>query len=146
MAKSVQRAFTIHSSHWLALCIFLGHLLATGALLLIPIPIFASYFLVTVLILSAIYYWLQYAQLALAGSWLGLRLEDDCIILIKRNGDEFIGKLLESSFISPHLVILQVALPGSRFKQNVVLLPDSMDPESFRKLRVAVRWGAPSTA
>jgi toxin CptA len=142
----MQRTFTINASRLLALCIFLGHSVAIGALVLVPMPKAAKIILVIVLVLSATYYWLLNARLACAGSWLALRLEDECIVLLNRHGDEFIGKLSGSSFITPYLVILQVTLPNYRLKQNVVLMPDSMDAESFRKLRVAVKWGFTFTA
>jgi hypothetical protein len=146
VAKSIQRDFTFNASLLLTLCVFLGHSLAIGALVLVPIPKVETALLVIVLVLSATYYWLLVAQLALANSWLAMRLEDECIVLFNRKGDEFIGKLLGSSFITPHLVIMQVALPNYRLKQNVVLMQDSMDKESFRQLRVAVKWGVLSTA
>jgi toxin CptA len=125
----------------LALCVLLGHSVAVGALFFVPIPKVALYFLVIVLILSATYYWLRDARLSLTGSWIALRLEDECIVLYNRKGDEFIGKLLGSSVITPQLIVLHIALPTCRLKQNIVLMPDSMDSESFRKLRVAVKWG-----
>jgi toxin CptA len=146
VAKLSQGIFTINASRLLAIFILLGHSVAIGALMFVPIPKLALYFLEIVLILSAIYYWLRDAKLILPGSWIALRLEDECIVLFSRNGNEFIGKLLESSFITPHLVILQVALPDYRLKQNVVLMADSMEEESFRKLRVAVKWGVLPTA
>jgi toxin CptA len=141
VAKAMQGTFTIHASRLLALCILLGHAVAIGALIFVPIPKLALYFLAIVLILSATYYWLRDAQLILSSSWTSLRLEDECIVLFNRNGDEFIGELLGSSVITPQLVVLNIALPNYLLKQNVVLMPDSMDKESFRKLRVEVKWG-----
>jgi toxin CptA len=146
VAKLTKSTFAINASRLLAIFILLGHSIAIGALMFVPIPKVAFYFLEIVLILSATYYWLRDAKLILPGSWIALRLEDDCIVLFNRNGSEFTGKLLASSFITPHLVILQVSLPDYRLKQNVVLMADSMDAESFRKLRVAVKWGFLPTA
>jgi hypothetical protein len=56
------------------------------------------------------------------------------------------GRLLGSSVVMPHLVILNISIPNYRQTQNVVLMPDSMDEESFRQLRVALKWGVTLTA
>jgi toxin CptA len=129
----------------LALSVLLGHSVTIVALMFVPIPKVAIFLLVIVLILSAIYYCLRDALLALASSWISLRFEDERVVLCNRNGDEFTGKLLGSSVVTPLLVILQISLPNYLLKQNVVLMPDSMDAESFRKLRVAVKWGVSTT-
>ncbi len=142
----MQGTFLFNASQLLALCILLGHTIAIGALMFVPIPKVALLFLDIVLVLSASYYWLRDARLRLSSSWVALRLEDECIVLFNRNGDRLIGKLLGSSFITPYLVILQVSLPNYRLKQNVVLMPDCMDTESFRKLRVELKWGVLPTA
>lgn len=45
-----------------------------------------------------------------------------------------------SSFVAPYLTVL--SLKGARFfdRRTVVILPDSIDQEAFRQLRVWLRW------
>jgi len=133
--------FQFYPSRLLALCIFIGHAIAISALFFIPIPLGALVLLLFVLIWSATHYVLRDARLALDESLVGLRLEEDHVVLFSSNGDERMGKLLCSSVVTPFVVILNIALPGRRWRQNVVLMPDSLNAESFRQLRVALKWG-----
>jgi len=142
----MQRSFKFHSSHWLTLIISLGHAAVAGALVMIPMQKFALILLFVVLIWSVTYYLLRDALLALPGSWVGLRLEDEQLTLFNRRGDAMIGRLLKSSVVMPNLVILNIAITNHRWTQNVILMPDSMDEESFRQLRVALKWGVVLTA
>jgi len=137
----MQYYFTFSPSRQLAMCILFGHVVAFCALAFIPIPKVALATLFIVLILSAVYYVLRDAQLKLAGAWVALRLADNQLILYNRNGDELTGTLLPSSLVTPHIVILNISSPHHRGTQNIVLMSDSMAAESFRQLRVGLKWG-----
>ena len=71
-----------------------------------------------------------------------LRLEDDRIVLGYRNGGILSGTLQSGSVVTPYLVVLNVRIQGWYFNRNVLMMPDSMDAESFRRLRVALKWQA----
>lgn len=137
----MQRYFAFYPSRQLALCVAFGHAIAIAALAFVPMFKAAFVLLLIVLILSAIYYVLRDARLLLPGARIAIRLEDERVILFNRNGGELTGRLLRSSVIMPHILILNIALAGHGGKQSVVLMPDSMDAESFRQLRVALKWG-----
>lgn len=137
----MQHYFSFSSSRQLALCILAGHGAAVGALIFVPMSKTALAILLIVLMWSAIYYVRRDAHLTLNGACVALRLEDERVILFKRSGDESVGKLLRSSVVTPHLVILNIVLPGYRRVRSVVLMSDSMDEESFRRLRVVLKWG-----
>lgn len=49
-------------------------------------------------------------------------------------------KLLASSFVAPYLTVLNFKPAGECFVKSVVILPDSIDAEDFRRLRVLLRW------
>ena len=51
------------------------------------------------------------------------------------------GVVLPGSFVAPWLTIVRWRPPGRRFSRSLVILPDMLDPESFRRLRVILRWG-----
>jgi len=142
----MQRSFKFHFSRLLTLIICIGHGVAVAALEMIPMQTFALILLFAVLVWSVIYFLLRDALLVLPVSWIGLRLEDEHLILFNRRGDALMGRLLRSSVVTPNLVILNIAIPNYRWAQNVVLMPDSMDDESFRQLRVALKWGVVLTA
>jgi hypothetical protein len=70
--------------------------------------------------------------------------EDGCVVLIDRQGGECVGRLSRHSVVMPYLVVLNVMAADSHGRCSVVLAPDSMDAESFRQLRVMLKWGATS--
>lgn len=50
------------------------------------------------------------------------------------------ARVLGSSYVSPALTVLNLRVGGSRFAWHVVIVPDSIDAETFRRLRVQLRW------
>lgn len=136
----MQRVFTIHPSRYLTLTIVLAHVLVMGELCFLPLPKPACVLLLIVLQGSMIYYVLRDAILKLRDSWLALKLEDAGVVLVNRTGEEFTGILQGGSMVTPLLVLLNISMPSLRRKCSLVLMPDSMDAESFRRLRVALKW------
>lgn len=124
----------------------MGHGIAITSLAFVPIPQIAFYLMLVVMLWSLLYFVLRDARLTLEDSIVAISLGDDRIILFNRDGDEQVGKLLRSSLIMPQIVILNITLPNHFWKKNVVLMPDSMDAESFRQLRVVMKWGVNLTA
>ena len=49
--------------------------------------------------------------------------------------------ILPSSFVAPYLTVLNCSLTGRWSRYHLVILPDALDAESFRRLRVWLRWG-----
>ncbi|HWT28123.1 MAG TPA: protein YgfX [Methylophilaceae bacterium] len=49
--------------------------------------------------------------------------------------------ILPTSFVAPYLTILHCRLAGRWSSQSVVILPDAVDAEAYRRLRVWLRWG-----
>ncbi|MEP7262597.1 MAG: protein YgfX [Usitatibacter sp.] len=50
------------------------------------------------------------------------------------------GLLREGSFVSPWLTVLRWRPAGARFDRTVLILPDMLAREDFRRLRVLLRW------
>ena len=50
------------------------------------------------------------------------------------------GMLRAGSFVAPWLTIIRWRAHGRRFDHTVVLLPDMLPAEDFRRLRVWLRW------
>jgi toxin CptA len=141
----MQRQFTFHPSNYLTSTIVFAHTVVMSALLFVPAPNTALALLLTVLTGSMTYYVLRDARLKRNDSYIALRLEDDRVVLTNRKGAELAGTLLRTSVVTPHLVVLNIALFDQRRKCNVVLMSDSMEAESFRQLRVALKWRAELT-
>ncbi len=139
------RLFSFHPSNCLTLLLVLAHTAAAGAFSLVPLPKPALSGVLVVLLGSMVYYVLRDARLTLGSAWVGLELDGDRVVLSSRKGDELTGELLRSSVVTPYLVVLNIAVSGQHRRRNVVLMPDSMEAESFRQLRVALKWGAVPT-
>lgn len=48
--------------------------------------------------------------------------------------------LLGTSFVAPYLTVLNLKVEGRRLARHVVIVPDALDSEMFRKLRILLKW------
>ena len=53
------------------------------------------------------------------------------------------GRIVDGSFAAPWLTVVHWRPLGGRFTRTVLVLPDMVDAESFRRLRVILRWCPP---
>ena len=51
------------------------------------------------------------------------------------------GDVVDGSFVAPWLTIVHWRPLGARFARTLLVLPDMLDPDAFRRLRVILRWG-----
>jgi len=51
------------------------------------------------------------------------------------------GEVRDGSFVAPWLTVIRWRPAGARFDRTIVVLPDMLARESFRRLRVLLRWG-----
>lgn len=89
---------------------------------------------------SLTYYLRRDASLSLPSSCVAFRLQESHIVLTARNGQELSGQLLSGSVVTPFMTLLRISPLGARFARSVVIFPDAISAESFRELRVALRW------
>lgn len=136
----MQWHFTLDPSPLLIMLLLLLHCIAATTVLIIAIGGWSLVVLIG-LVISLLFHLLRDAMLVLANSCIALRIEEDNVILITRTGIYQEGKLLRHSVVMPYLVIFNVAITGKYLARSVVIMPDSMDKISFRRLRVALRWG-----
>lgn len=61
------------------------------------------------------------------------------IALIPRRGEPVAGSLDKRSFVSPYLTLINITTESGK-RRSVVIMPDSMDGDDFRRLRVQLRW------
>lgn len=75
--------------------------------------------------------------------WNGLELKPDGTVAVQDwQGRWAEARILGSSFVSPRLTILNLALAGTRLPRSLVVAPDALPAEEFRRLRVWLRWRA----
>lgn len=79
-------------------------------------------------------------------SCIALRCDGDVVKLELRDGKAVSVTLASESLVTPWLVLLVVVPEGGAGEHRLLILPDSLDAESFRQLRVWLRWGSSVTA
>lgn len=80
------------------------------------------------------------------GSLIALRLDADGRCEFQtRTGAWREAALLGSSFVAPYLTVLNLKPAGGRLVKHLVILPDAVDAEDFRRLRVWLKWRCSKT-
>ena len=95
---------------------------------------------IIIFVTSAAYYLLRDAGLLLKNSIVYLRLENQYVSVMTREGETWSGKILHDSFVTPALTILNVLPQGAHFSRSIIIFPDSLDKDLYRKLRVWLKW------
>ncbi|MEJ1959963.1 MAG: protein YgfX [Nitrosomonadales bacterium] len=137
----MQKQFNFQPSHFLAAVLITAHGATIAALVPLDFPMWAKMALTFLILFSLTYHLQREALLTSAFAAVGLMLEGDQVILTLRNGEQRIGKILHDSLVTPYLTVLNVLPQGSRLSRSVVVLPGSLDAESFRQLRIHLKWG-----
>lgn len=87
---------------------------------------------------------LRFAFLKSGGSITAIRIEGAGELAIRlRSGSWRTARLLETSFVSPYLTILNLKTDDSYFARHAVLMPDNVSSEDFRRFRIWLRWKRP---
>lgn len=133
--------FHLHTSSLLA---FILSLFAVGVLMVLcalSIPrLFCVVVALGVLGLTTVHI-RRDAWLLAATSCLVLRLDDSGrVSLLLRNGYELTGQICGDTLVLPWLVVVNMK-DDLGVRRSVLLLPDSLSEEDFRRLRVQLRHG-----
>ncbi len=125
----------------------LAHLSAGAVLWPLMFPIAVKLAAIAALAFSLAIYLRHYALRSSPGSITSLTLADDmACTLYTRDGQRVTCALLGGSFVAPYLTVLELKpLAPARWwhklgAYSVVILPDAIDSEEFRRLRVLLRW------
>lgn len=99
-------------------------------------------FAIILMVMSSLYYYLrQDALLNFPYSVVSFTLTDGKSCVLKmRNGSEKECDVLGISYVSAYLTVLILQPACSWNFRSVIILPDSIDAEEFRRLRVLLRW------
>ncbi|MGH8710945.1 MAG: protein YgfX [Burkholderiales bacterium] len=128
-------------SGYLTLLLSAAHIIAIGLVLALPLPIGLKLVTTLVFCVSLVFYLKRNARLAAPNSIIALEMMEDCACAIEtRSGKRLDCILLPTSYVSASLTILNLKADGEMLARHVVILPDSINPEDFRKLRVLLRW------
>ena len=136
----MQRQFNLQPSAYLAITLIAIHGAAVAALLALALPFWAHGLLILLLLANLLHHLWRNAWLSAPSSAVAVLLDGDRIVLTQRSGIQIVGKLLSHSLIAPFLTVLNILPINSFHAHNVIIFPDSLDAESFRQLRVSLRW------
>lgn len=136
----VQRV-AISPSVRLALALCAVHSIAAALLWLVPIPAAAKAGVTLAIAISLVYFLARDAALHAAHAIVVLELDDDGSLFFQtRSGRRVECELLESTYVSPALTIVNMR-PRSRGRaRRAILVEDNVDPREYRRLRTWLRW------
>ena len=128
LKPSVQLAMLLASSH------------AGAVILVLYLSIPAKIALVILLVIGMIHAIRHHALLARPSSTVFLKIDEGLCQIALKDGSRLRCTVLGSTYVSPWLTALNLKEEGKRFIRSVVILPDALDSETYRRLRVLLRW------
>lgn len=116
---------------------------ACALVAILPVPLWGKLVVGVVVMLCTFYHIARDALLRMPWSITALEVSSkDGLRCLPRAGDWTDIEVRGDSFVTPWLTVLNLRLSERRFARHVILLPDSVDAEAYRWLRVWLRWGS----
>jgi hypothetical protein len=141
-------------SRRLALLLVLAHALAVGVVWWVALPIGLHISLKLAIAVSLLLTVRQAGWFGNRARPIEFRIEParksgapDAIAVRLRNNTTLRGLVLEGSFVAPYLAIVRFKSERqARFSpaKSILVMSDSLDSETFRTLRVRLKWGSPA--
>lgn len=132
---------TLRSSPILGLTLAGAHIAA--ALLLLPLELANGVKIVLWALIAGglVQVVLRHVFLRTRTAVIGIELgENDSANIRNRDGDWQQARILPTTYVSPFLTIINLRVPQRLWARHMVIAPDSLDAEDFRRLRVWLRW------
>ena len=137
----MQLQFNLQPSIYFTIALVASHGVALAVLAPLALPLWARTLLALLVLASLLYHVWHDAWLLALSSNKTLLLDGEMVMLVARNGDQVTARVLADSLVTPYITVLNVLPQGAYLARSVIILPDSLDAESFRQLRVWLRWG-----
>lgn len=115
------------------------HVAAFASLWMLALSIWISLLLCALLAIHLTYQ-LGKVRLVSSDAVREFTFEAEGLVLGLSEREKITGTLRASTLVTPWLLVLNVSPANSRWERSVLILSDSLDKESFRKLRVFLRW------
>lgn len=132
----------LRRSRTLALAIVGVAVLATGSWLAIDAPWWSKAAVASVVTGWTIAALRQHALRIARSSVVEVLLSDDAVVVVRTRGDRLVaGHVREASFVHPWLTTIVWRPDGARFSRSLAIVPDMLDVDDFRRLRVLLRYG-----
>lgn len=132
---------SLRPSRLLATLLALAHGAAIAIILLVSIPQWLQALAVTCLAVQLFIVLRRHALLRAPDSLVAIEIHSDNTISVQmRRGEWSNCTVLGDSYVTAYLVVLNLRQADSRAVKRVVILPDGIDAEELRRLRVWLRW------
>lgn len=132
---------TLRPSRILTAILVLAHGSAIAMVALAGMPLWLGLIAIAALVASLVFDVRQTALLRAPDALITLEIaSDDRLSIQTRRGEWIECEVLGSTYVTSFLTILNLKVIDSGKNTRAVLLPDSLDAEDFRKLRVWLRW------
>ena len=132
---------SLRPSWLLAALLALAHSAAIASVLLTGIPPWVQVVAAAGLTLNLIVCIWRQALMRGANSAVAIEIRSDNTLAVQaRHGAWREYAVLGNTYVSPYLTVLNLQQADAKVIKRIALLPDSLDAEDFRKLRVWLRW------
>jgi hypothetical protein len=128
-------------SRRLATVLLAAHIASAILILVLPLPLWSKFVALPIITASAWHNVRAYALFATPTAVRSLRILSNGNLEIDR-GKWQSATLVGEQFIHPQLTIIRCKTETSRRAIAIVILPDMLDSEAFRALRVRLKWRA----
>lgn len=112
----------------------------------VPLPVFWRMLMMVLVCLATAFSIWRYALLALPSSVVAIQVNSkNQLQLVRKDGQQLAVQVQSSSVVTSTLTMMNCHLNEATFwqktvMQHVVILPDMVEAESYRQLRVWLRW------
>lgn len=131
----------LRPSWTLAAILTAAHCAAIILILQVSLPHWQQAIAITALLASLVFYIRRTALLLSREAAVAIEVaSDDSFSVQTRRGDWLACEVLGSTYVASFLVVLNLREIEAGKVRHVVILPDSIDGEDFRRLRVWLRW------
>ncbi|MCX7627470.1 MAG: hypothetical protein N2Z69_03550 [Methylophilaceae bacterium] len=130
----------LHSSRQLLAVLTIAHLGAAAALLVVPVPFWLQLSCGLTILASLVHSVRHHAMRQGAGAIVALRTSGRGMEVQTTDGNWLMVEVLGSSLVTPWLTVLHLRPTPHRRRVPLVLLPDMLLPQDYRRLRVWLRW------
>ena len=135
----------VGTSRILAVVLAVAHFAALAATLIVILPTWASILIAATIVVSGVWSIGRSALQRSASAIVELEVgEGGRISCRTRDGQWHESEVLFSSFISPRLTVLNLRVAGSARAKHLVIVPDNVEKDAFRRLRVLLKWSRPA--
>ena len=128
-------------SFYLAYLLGLLSLIACYIVLILPIALWMKTITILVMVLVSGFYIARDALLIPPASWCAVYLDKDQKIMVRSvAGHKYLARVLPSTVVLPFITILNFKVPDCFWVQTIIILPDRVDVDVFRRWRVFLTW------